>query len=160
MVNEALNYSNNTKVGIGLTLGSNISDRTDFTLSSRSKYNIASNTLQSESNTNYLSQNTRLKFNSILGEGFVFRINLTHQYYKGLSDDFDQNYLLWNMSIGKKIFKNQRGEISLSVFDLLNQNNSLSRLATEIYTEDIQTNVLQQYLMLSFKYDLKNFKVQ
>lgn len=159
LVNEELNYSNNTTVGVGLTLGSNISDKVDFTLSSRSKYNIATNTLQTKSNTDYLNQNTRLKFNWVVANGIVFRTNLTHQFYKGLSDNFDQNYILWNMSIGKKIFKNQRGEISLSVFDLLKQNNNLSRIVTEVYTEDIQTNVLQQYFMLSFRYDLRHFKI-
>lgn len=159
MVNEELNFSNNINAGIGLTLGSNISDKLDFTILSRSKYNVAINTLQTQSNTDYFNQNTSLKFNWILGDGFVFRTDLTHQFYQGLSDDFDQNYLLWNMSIGKKIFKNQRGEISLSVFDLLKQNNNLSRITTEIYTEDIQTNVLQQYFMLNFKYDLRHFKI-
>jgi len=94
-----------------------------------------------------------------LGNGIVFRTDLTHDFYDGLDEDFDSNYLLWNMSIGKKIFKNDRGEISLTVFDLLNQNNALTRNITEVYTEDVQTNVLQQYAMLSFKYDLRHFKV-
>ena len=45
------------------------------------------------------------------------------------------------MSLGKKIFKNQRGEINLSVFDLLKQNNSLTQTITSLYTEAVQTNV-------------------
>jgi hypothetical protein len=98
--------------------------------------------------------------NWILGDGFVFRTDMTHDYYDGLSEDFDQNYFLWNMSVGKKILKDDRGEISITVFDLLNQNNSLTRNITEVYTEDIQTNVLQQYVMLSFKYDLRHFTVK
>lgn len=159
LVNEALNYSSNTGYGIGFTLSSNISERVDFTISSRSKYNVATNSLQTRSNNNYLNQSTRLKLGWVAGNGLVFRTDLTHQFYRGLSDDFDQNYLLWNMSIGKKIFESQRGEISLSVFDLLKQNNSLSRTITETYTQDVQTNVLQQYFMLSFKYDLRVFKV-
>ena len=63
------------------------------------------------------------------------------------------------MSIGKKFLNNDRGEISLGVFDLLGQNNNLTRLVTETYIEDVQTNVLQQYVMLSFKYDLRNFRI-
>ena len=159
LINEKLNYTNNSNAGIGLTLSSNISDRVDFTISSRSNFNFVENTLQSVSNSNYLNQKTKLKFNWILGNGIVFRTDLTHDFYDGLDEDFDSNYLLWNMSIGKKIFKNDRGEISLTVFDLLNQNNALTRNITEVYTEDIQTNVLQQYAMLSFKYDLRHFKV-
>jgi len=158
LINEELNFSNNTNTGIGLTFSSNISERVDFTLSARSNYNFVRNTLQTSSNTNYLNQRTKLKFNWILGDGFVVRTDLTHDFYDGLEEDFDQNYLLWNISIGKKLFKDDRGEISLTVFDLLKQNNSLTRNVTEIYTEDIQINVLQQYVMLNFKYDLRHFR--
>ena len=157
LIEEELNYANNSNAGLGLTLASNISDRVDFTLSSRSNFNFVTNTLQAASNTNYLNQKTKLKLDWILGDGLVFRTDVTHDFYDGLSEDFDQNYLLWNISIGKKLFKNDQGEISLMVFDLLNQNNALTRNVTEIYTEDIQTNVLQQYVMLSFKYDLRHF---
>lgn len=160
LINEEMNYANNSNTGIGLTLSSNISERVDFTISSRSNFNFVENTLQSASNSNYLNQKTKLKFGWVLGDGFVFRTDVTHDYYDGLAEDFDQNYVLWNLSVGKKIFKNDRGEISLTVFDLLNQNNALSRNITEVYTEDIQTNVLQQYAMLSFKYDLRHFKIK
>lgn len=160
LVNLLLNYTNNTTTGIGLSLSSNINQRIDFTISSRSNYNLVNNTLESGDNNNFLNQNTRLRLNWIFGPDLIFRTTLTHQYYDGLSDDFNQNFLLWNMSIGKKIFKNQRGEISLTVFDLLQQNNSLARTITENYTEDVQTNVLQRYVMLNLKYDLRHFKLK
>jgi hypothetical protein len=156
-INGEVNFANTTNAGLGLTLSSNISERVDFTISTRANYNFVENTLQSASNSNYFNQNSKLKFNLILGEGFVFRTDLIHEFYNGLAEDFDQNYLLWNISIGKKLFEKNRGEISLTVFDVLHQNNALSRNITEVYTEDVQTNVLQQYVMLSFKYDLRHF---
>jgi hypothetical protein len=61
------------------------------------------------------------------------------------------------MSLGKKIFKNQRGEVSILVYDLLNQNANIRRNITETFIEDIQTNVLQQYFMLSFTYNIRRF---
>ena len=157
LVNEELNMADKKTAGIGLTLSSNISERMDFTLSSRSNYNTVNNSLSPDVYTNYFNQNTRFKFDWVFGDGFVFRSDLNHQFYDGLNEDFPQHYLLWNMSIGKKLLKDDRGEISLSVFDLLDQNNSLVRNVTETYLEDIQTNVLQQYVMLSFKYDLRSF---
>jgi hypothetical protein len=160
LIEEALNYANNSNVGVGLTLASNVSERLDFTLSSRSNFNMVNNTLQAASNTNFLNQRTSLKFNWIIGNGIIFRTDVTHDFYNGLSADFDQNYLLWNMSIGKKLFKDDRGEVSLVVFDLLKQNNALTRNVTEVYTEDVQTNVIQQYAMVNFKYDLRHFKVK
>ncbi len=157
LVNEELLYSSNTNAGLGLTLSSNISERIDFTLSSRSNYYWVDNTLTSSGNDNYFNQNSRVRLNWLATDNLIFRTDLTHQLYQGLGEEFDQNYLLWNMSIGHKLFKDNRGEISLSVFDLLNQNNSISRTVTETYIENVQTNVLQRYLMLNFKYDLRSF---
>ncbi|GJM33886.1 MAG: hypothetical protein DHS20C18_28870 [Saprospiraceae bacterium] len=160
LVNEQVNYSENMTTGIGITLGSNISDRIDFTISSRSNYSMVNNSINQVNNSNYFNQRTSLKIGWIFSKGFIFRSNLSHEFYDGLSAGLDQHYWLWSMSIGKKFLKDDRGEISLSVFDLLNQNTSLSRNITETYLEDVQTNVLQQYFMLSFKYDLRNFKVK
>ncbi|MEM1322418.1 MAG: TonB-dependent receptor [Bacteroidota bacterium] len=160
LIDEERNDANSSTAGIGLTLASNVSDRVDFTVSSRSNFNTVSNTLNAASNTNYFNQRTKLKLNLILGKGLVLRTDLIHDFYNGFSDDFDQNYLLWNISVGKKLFKDNRGEISLRVFDLLEQNNTLTRNITEFYTEDIQTNVLQQYVMLSFRYDVRHFRAK
>lgn len=158
LVNEERNNARTTTTGLGLTLSSNISDRIDFTISSRSAYNFVVNTLQSEGDNNFFNQTSRVRFNWIVVGNLIFRTSLNHQYFNGFSDDFDQNYLLWNMSLGTKLFSGDRGELSISVFDLLKQNNSLTRTATETFIQDVQTNVLQQYFMINFKYDLRRFK--
>jgi hypothetical protein len=61
------------------------------------------------------------------------------------------------MSVGKKIFNNQRGEISLMVYDLFGENANVRRNITETFVEDIQSNVLQTYVILSFTYNLRRF---
>ncbi|MFT6037118.1 MAG: hypothetical protein ACI9XJ_002708, partial [Marivirga sp.] len=53
--------------------------------------------------------------------------------------------------------KENRGQLKLSVYDLLNQNNSISRVVTDAYVEDTQTNILQRYYLLSFTYNLRRF---
>lgn len=157
LINDVLNYSNSKNVGLGLTLSSNISEKVDFSISTRSNYNHTKNTLQENLNNTYLNQTSALNFAWIIPKGIVFRTNLSHQLYTGLSDGFDDSYFLWQAGIGKKLFKNQRGEITLSVFDLLNQNQSISRNITETYIEDLKTNVLQRYAMLTFTYNFRNF---
>ena len=157
LVNDNLNYANNTTLGLGLTLSSNISETVDFTVSSRSSQNFVNNTLQTSQDVDYFNQNTTLKFNWIVGAGIIVRTDLTHQYYNGLDETFDQNFLIWSASIGKKLFKKDRGEIAIRAFDILNQNNSITRNVTETYIEDVQTNILQRYVMLQFTYNLRHF---
>jgi vacuolar-type H+-ATPase subunit D/Vma8 len=61
------------------------------------------------------------------------------------------------MGVGKKLLKDQKGELRLNVFDLLGQNQSIQRNVTERYVEDAQNMVLQRYFMLTFTYNLRNF---
>ncbi|MBK7939163.1 MAG: TonB-dependent receptor [Lewinellaceae bacterium] len=157
LLNDAVNYARNNTVGAGITFASNISEKLDFTISTRPSWSKVTNTLQSGTNTEYINQTSRLRFNWIVFEGFVLRTDLNHQLYSGLSDSYNQNYWLWNLAVGKKVFKNERGEITLAINDLLNQNRNITRNITETYVEDLQTNALQQFVMLSFTYNLRNF---
>ncbi|WP_276495855.1 TonB-dependent receptor [Pontibacter litorisediminis] len=157
MIDEEINYANNTNFRAGLNLSSNISEKVDFNISTTGSYNLIENTLRTNQNNNYYTHSTNLRLNSIIWKGIVYRTELNHQYNSGLSAGVDNSYLLWNMSLGKKIFKNQQGEISLSVNDLLKQNVSIERNIAADYIEDVQSTVLQRYFMLTFTYNLRKF---
>jgi hypothetical protein len=115
------------------------------------------NTLNPSLNDNFFQQRFRVNFNWIFWKGFIYRLDLNHQINSGLSEGFDNNFSLINMSLGKKIFNNERGEVSLMVYDLLGQNANVNRNINATFIEDVQTNVLQQYVMLSFTYNLRRF---
>ncbi|AKD04648.1 TonB-dependent receptor [Pontibacter korlensis] len=160
MIDELINYANNTNFRVGLNLSSNISEKVDFNISTTGSYNLVENTLRTTQNNNYYNHSTNLRLNTIFWKGLVYRTELNHQYNSGLSEGVDNSYVLWNMSLGKKVFKNQQGEISLSVNDLLKQNLSIQRNIASDYVEDVQSSVLQRYFMLTFTYNLKKFTGQ
>jgi len=151
------NFSNTATAGIGITLSSNISEKVDFTLTSMSNINQSTNTANGFATTQYFNQISTGTLNLILAEHWVFQTDLVHNYYDGLSDGFNQNYFLWNISIGRKFLKDNRGDLRFKVYDLLNQNTSISRNITPAYIEDVQTVVLQRYIMAIFTYDIRNF---
>src|SRR5690606_3489510 len=111
----------------------NISEKIDFNISTRSSYNIVENSLRPSLSKNYFNQSTRLRYDWIIEEGFVYRASLNHQFNSGLAEDFDNSFLILNMSIGKKILPKDRGEISLAVYDLLEQNDNVRRNVSELY---------------------------
>jgi hypothetical protein len=158
LINEELNLANSSNFRVGLSLSSNISENIDFTISTHSGYNLVKNTLRPNLNNNYFTQSTRMRYSWIFWKGLVYRTDLAHRAYAGLSP-VGSNFLLWNMSLGKKIFKNQRGEINLNAYDLLNQNTSIWRNISDAYVEDVRTNVLQRYFMLTFTYNIRYFGV-
>jgi len=155
--NYLLTTTNSLAYNGGIVLASNISEYVDFNLSYSASFNNAQTIAKQTINNNSISQALGVQFNLLNKKGWFISNDLTNQKYSGLSGGFNQSYWLWNAAVGKKLGKKKEKEIRLSVFDLLKQNQSITRTVTENYITDTQNQVLQQYFMLTFAYSLKNF---
>jgi hypothetical protein len=157
LINNEINQSSTRTGNAGITIASNISANIDFTVGYTFNYNNAVNTRQGSTNNEYFVQNLFAKFNWIIKERVVFNTNYSLNSYAGLSTDFNQTIMLWNAGIGYKFLKQKQLEVRLSVFDILNNNNSIVRNVTESYIEDVESQVLNRYFMLTATYNLRNF---
>ena len=157
LINNVKNVSDNYNYSVGAVIASNINEYVDFNVSYSGNFNTVKNTLQPALNNNYYTHVASAQINLLSKKGWFIQSDITNQTYSGLTAGFNQTYWLWNGAIGKKFLKGQAGELKLSAFDLLKQNNSIVRNTTESYIEDIQNDVLRQYFMLTFSYKLKNF---
>lgn len=158
LINSKLNISDNYALNGGAYIGSNISKDLDFSLSYNGTYNIVKNSLQTQSDNNYVTQATGLKLNWIFLDGFVINTDVVYTIYSGLSQSYNQEYFLWNAYAGYKFFKDRSLEAKVSIFDILNQNRSIGRNVTGNYTEDYNTTVLKRYFMFTLTYTFKKFK--
>ncbi len=152
IINGKSNISNAYNYNGGLILSSNISQNVDFTLSYNANYYEGFNSLQTQNNSHYWNQSAGCRFNWIIWNGFFVQNDVTGQFYNGLSGGYNTNYVLWNAGVGKKFLKNQKGELRLSVYDILNQNTNVSRTYSETYIQDSKVNTLKQYFMLTFTF--------
>lgn len=159
IINGESNLNDNLTLSQGLTFSSNISQNVDFTISSTGSYNIVNSSLQQNLDNNFYQQesNARLYFASKNGKFFMGN-TVAHSLYSGLSEGFNQNFWLWNMEGGIRFAKNNKAELKAVVFDLLNQNNSISRTISDVAVTDVFTNVLTRYGMITFTYIIGNFK--
>ncbi len=157
LINGQKNTANTTSVSGGVVLSSNISQNIDFTLSYRGNYNLVENTLRPQLDNNYFFHVSGLKFNWIFMKNWVLRNDVNNLIYTGLGEDFNENYWLWNMNLGRKFMANNQGELTLGVYDLLDQNKSVIRNVTSNYVEDVRSNVLNRFFMLTFTYNIRNF---
>ncbi len=155
IINNQNNFANTYSINGGITLGSNINDKIDFTLSYMGTYNIVKNTLQTSSNNNYYQHNANLRFNWQFWKGFVFNTGLQNTLYTGVSQGFNQNIFLWSAALGYKFLKDQSLDVRLSVNDILNQNSGVSRTVSETYLEDSKSQVLKRYMLLTVTYTIK-----
>lgn len=157
MVNFVTNNSLNSRYGAGVNIGSNISEDIDFNIGTQVSYNTLRNSMNTASNNSFYNQSTRLDLNYYIMKNLFFNTQLNHQYYTGLSDENNRNFLLWNMALGYKFLKNNQAEIKLSVFDLLKQNQAINITQDQFYRQESISNVLTQYFMLTFTYNLRKF---
>jgi hypothetical protein len=79
-------------------------------------------------------------------------------------DVFDDNFNsnqeplpIWEASISKYIFNN-KGEIKLTAFDLLDKNQGYTQNVDLNYFEEVRSNTIGRYFMLSFIYNIGTFK--
>ena len=139
-------------------LGSNISENVDFTLSWNGTYNEATNSLNADKSKNrYFNHTAQGNLKVVFPLGFTFTASAAYSQYIGFTNDYSEDYLLCNVWLGKKVFKNKRGEVMVGVNDLFNQNRAFSRSTGSGYTQNSTNSVIGRYYMVQFNYNLRRF---
>lgn len=160
MINDILNYTQATALNLSMVLSSNISERIDFNFSYAADFNQVRNSFQPSLNNDYLLHAAAAGVSWMPKGGFVLNTQASYTSYIGLGDVFNTDYVIWNAAMGYKFLKNDAADLRLSVFDILGQNNTLTRNVNEMYVEDIQNKVLKRYFMLTFTYTFRNFNAR
>jgi hypothetical protein len=156
-VDGQLNFAENTGMNTGFLLGSNISERVDFKVGASAGLNWVYNSLPSQENYDFQTYTVTAGGVFTPFSRWVLSTDFGYNIYRGLGD-LDQEFTLWNAGLGYRFLKDESLELRLTAFDILSQNNSISRNVTETFVEDRETEVLQRYLMVSLSYRLRNFK--
>ena len=141
-------------------LGSNISENVDFTLSWHGAYNIAKNSLvvnDSDNKNRYFNHVATAAMKFVFLKSFTFTGNVSYQQNIGFTNDYDNSYVLCNVYLGKKVFRNRQGEVMFGVNDLFDQNTAFSRTTGSGYTQNSINSVIGRYYTVQFVYNLRNF---
>lgn len=157
LVNELSNYTRNTTAGFNASWTTNIKEGFDMNFSSNSSFSFARYTLQPQQNGDFFTQTFVAEPTIFTKTGWVFSTDFRYIKNTGRAEGFNTNIPLWSASIAKQLFKKKDGEIKFYVFDLLNQNQSLTRNVTGNTIQDVSTVVLKRYFMLSFTYNIRSF---
>ncbi len=156
ILNNIVSDANTIGPTAGFVIGSNISENFDFTISYMGNYNFAMNSQQtSTGNGNYYSHTASLKWVWEFWKGIVFNNQVSNALTSGLAQGYNQNIVLWNLSLAKKFFENESGELRISVNDVLGQNKSVNRSVTDTYIDDTRNEVLTRYAMVTFTYTIR-----
>lgn len=144
----------------GTSINSNISQNLEFSLSYFGTYSMVENPEALGVNSNYYTGRAFGRFNFLPKGKFLLNSDLNVTHYSGLGDDFNQNTVYWNAAVGYKFLTNNAAEVKITIYDILGQNNSVQRTVNDGYIEDVRSQVLTRFAMVSFSYNFRNFKNQ
>ena len=88
----------------------------------------------------------------------VWESSLNYVHNPQTAPGVQQNIALWNAAMTLVFLKDDKGQLKFSAFDLLDQNVSVFRNTTENQIVDRQVNILKQYFMATFTYNIRSFK--
>lgn len=158
LVNGQENFARTTTYSGGFVLGSNISPEIDFNLSYTTGINRVINSLDPSLNANYVNQLAGLRANWQPSRKWMISSEWAYTHYSGLDAGIYPDFLLWNAGIGYRLGKNGDGEIRLSTFDVLGQNQAIGRTVSDIYVDDTRTSVLQRYFLVTLTWNIRRFR--
>lgn len=145
---------------LGFSLASNISEDVDFRIGYTEQYvQREFATRVGKINNDYFSRMASGELKWAFWHGFTFTGLLSFRQDKGISASFNDRVLLCNLYIGKRIFRNRLGEISIGVNDLFNDN--ACRYVHTINasgTNNIVNQGIGRYIAFQFVWHLRNYR--
>ena len=157
LVDGASNFTHNSTMGETISWNTNMSEKFDVNFKSATNYNMATYSLQPTQNANYITQSFSVEATYYSKSGWMFATQFDYTYSGNRTAGYNTSVPLLNPYIAKQFLKNKAGELKLSVFDLLNQNTSVSRTISNNTITDSRTNTLTRYAQLTFTYNLRRF---
>jgi len=141
----------------GLSFQSLNSEIFDYSVGGSWTYNTTTYSDNTSFDQNYFIQNYYTDISVNFLKTWSISTSFDVRFFSG--EQFVDNEIipLWKFSLSKYVFEDRRGEIKISVFDVLNENQGISRTSNLNYIEEIKSNALEQYVMLSFVYAIKGF---
>ena len=155
-LNSVANFTNLLVISQSAGVNFDIKQRLNLGINGTFAYNSTDYTQQNSLSPDqkYYSQTYNADINYIFFKSLVVATDFDYIINTGLGEGYNQAIPLWNASVAKQIFKKKNGEIRLSVNDILNQNQSITRSVSDNYITDTRTVVLKRYFLLSFTYNL------
>jgi hypothetical protein len=151
-LNGARNDITSAAVGPNLSLEYT---RLGIHLNASVTFNSARYSLQSSLNTTYMQQNYGVELNTNLPFKLFLHQEFNYMLNTGGTGNYNSSIPLWNASLSKYVFKNDRGEFKFSVMDLLNRNTGVTRSVEQGSILDQRYNVVQRYFTVGFTYSLQ-----
>jgi hypothetical protein len=151
-INGSLYDNERTSVQSSINFNYRKGDMISFLINYSPSFNQLHYQQNSSLNQSYTLHTINVDLDLYLLKRIKMSNSIDYSYNNSLPPNYDRSSLLWNASASYICLKNKRGEITATAFDILRQFNNLVRNVGSNYIEDTQSNNLQRYVMVGFKY--------
>jgi len=107
-------------------------------------------------NANTIKHNLMIQTTSYWPKNWTFGNDLSYNYNTNLGAGFKNNFVLWNTALSYGFLENTL-IAKVKVYDLLNQNQGISRSITQTSISDQENTVLKRYAMFSLTWKFDKF---
>ncbi len=149
--NETQNNGGNFGVGINLTPNQKLI----LGVRGNIRYNNIEYSIQKEQNQKIRNQSIDASIKWNFATKFYLESNLNYAAYQNERFGFDQKVPIWNLSVRRLMMKDNKLEMRLAAFDLLNKQINITQSGTQNYVITNTAQTLARYFMLSLTYNLR-----
>lgn len=157
ITNNRKNVSDNNSYGFNMSLYKFKEKRYNVNYYSNINYNTSVSSVRPDVKTNYYQHSHNLNLNVTFLKKFELNSSVNAQFRERLTAaDVNNNVVLWNGFIGRKILKNDKAMIRLEAFDILDQNKGFSRYTSANIIRENTYETLRRYFMLAFVWNFSS----
>ncbi|NCI45639.1 outer membrane beta-barrel protein [Sediminibacterium soli] len=137
------------------SLNFNLNDKFEWNNSYSIGYNFTEYTSQAFKTLKVVSHYANTEMISRHIKHVILESSLNYNYNGNIPAGLPKGIVRWNAAVNITMLKDEKGVLKLSVFDILNQNAGVSMYANRNTVNIFRTNVLSQYFMATFTYNIR-----
>lgn len=157
-VNGILNTQTNWEHAFSLSFDNRKKEKADISIGATLSLHSAKFSVQEAINQNYMQWTgfVDAQYSITAKWQFTTSMDITHYGAPGFSSA--QTIPLLKAGLSRKVFKSNRGTITLEAFDILDKNSGVERTSEFNFLRERKSDTIGQYFLLSFKFRLNKFE--
>jgi hypothetical protein len=159
-VNNVLNETQNIGYNTSLSLDITPDPKLILTIRGKLGINDISYSIRKEQNQRILNNalSSSIKWNFV--QKYFLESNFDYTLYRNDRFGFNRKIPIWNASVRRLFGKENKVELRLAAFDILNKRLAISQSGSQNYVIQSQAPTLARYFMLSATYNMKGHEAK
>jgi hypothetical protein len=156
-VNAQRNNTDRWQNTVSISVDNRKKDKFDLSIGTQMAWNSTRYAQNPALNQGFLNQRHHADLTFFPTKKWAIGTGMDYGIYSAESFGGRREVPLWRASLTRYLLKNNRGQLRLAVFDLLNRNVGIQRSSSFNFLQEERVRTLSRYATLSFAYALSGF---